>query len=169
LTKSGITRRIDELGRIVVPKEIRYNLGIRDGEPLEIYTENNTIVIKKYSQVENIKDISLNICEIISDVCNINILISDREKIIATNNSLKGLINFKLEEKYKILIDNRETKISETKELIFNQNSYYSIVPIITSNDCSGLIIILSQDKSNIYLNYAKIVQKLMVQKLDVT
>ena len=39
LTKSGITRRIDELGRIVVPKEIRYNLGIRDGEPLEIYTE----------------------------------------------------------------------------------------------------------------------------------
>ena len=58
LTKSGITRRIDELGRIVVPKEIRYNLGIRDGEPLEIYTSDNALIIKKYSQVENIKDLA---------------------------------------------------------------------------------------------------------------
>ena len=168
MTKSGITRRIDELGRIVVPKEIRYNLGIRDGEPLEIYTENNAIVIKKYSQVENIKDISTNICEIMSDVCNINILISDREKIIASNNNLKELINFKLEEKYKQLIDNRETKISEKQEIAFNSNSYLTIVPIITSTDCSGLIIILSKDKFDVNLKYAKIVQKLLVQKLDV-
>jgi len=168
LTKSGITRRIDELGRIVVPKEIRYNLGIRDGEPLEIYTENNAIVIKKYSQVENIKDISTSICEIISDVCNIDIIISDREKIIATNSTLKNLIDFKLEERYKLLIDNRETKISEKKEVIFNTNSYFTIIPIITSIDCSGLIIILSNERSDVYLKYAKIVQKLIVQKLDV-
>ena len=53
MTKSGITRRIDELGRIVVPKEIRYNLGIRDGEPLEIYIENNSIIMSSdYSQIE---------------------------------------------------------------------------------------------------------------------
>ena len=79
LNKSGITRRIDELGRIVVPKEIRCNLGIRDGEPLEIYTENNSIIIKKYSQVENIKDISLNVC-----------------KIIETNNLLLNINHLKL-------------------------------------------------------------------------
>ena len=53
MIKSGITRKIDELGRIVVPKEIRYNLGIRDGEPLEIYTSDNSIIIKKFSQMEN--------------------------------------------------------------------------------------------------------------------
>lgn len=168
MTKSGITRRIDELGRIVVPKEIRFNLGIRDGEPLEIYTENNAIVIKKYSQVENIKDISINICEIISDVCNVDILISDREKIIATNSKLKDLINFKLEEKYKQLIDNREVKISENKETVFNILGYFTIVPIITSTDCSGLIIIVGKEKSDVNLKYAKIAQKLIVQKLDV-
>lgn len=168
MTKSGITRRIDELGRIVVPKEIRYNLGIRDGEPLEIYTENNAIIIKKYSQVENIKDVGAKICEIIKDICDVNILISDREKIIATNKELKNLINYKLEEKYKQLIDNREVKISEKQELIFNISSNFTIVPIITSNDCSGLVFILTSDKSSAYLKYAKIVQKLLVEKLDV-
>jgi len=168
LSKSGITRRIDELGRIVVPKEIRFNLGIRDGEPLEIYTENNSIVIKKYSQVENIKDISINISKIISDVCNVGILISDREKIIAASDNLKELINYKLEEKYKLLIDGRETYISEKEEISFNTKSFFTIVPIITSTDCSGLVIIVSKNKNDVNLKYAKIACKLIVHKLDV-
>lgn len=168
MAKSGITRRIDELGRIVVPKEIRYNLGIRDGEPLEIYIENKSIIIKKYSQVENIKDISQNICEIISDICEIDIIISDREKFISSSNKLKTILDSKLEEKYKKLIDNRETYKSIKKEIFNNNCVYLTIVPIITSIDCSGLIFILSKDNSDINLKYAKIVQKLIVQKLDV-
>ena len=169
MSKSGITRRIDELGRIVVPKEIRYNLGIRDGEPLEIYVENNSIVIRKYSQVENIKDLSNNICNIISDVCNLDILISDREKIIATNNNMKEQINSKLDNKLKNLIDNRESYVSDKMESNFNQNKYFTIIPIITSTDCSGLVIILSKVKEDINIKYAKLVQKLLVDKLDVS
>lgn len=168
MTKSGITRRIDELGRIVVPKEIRYNLGIRDGEPLEIYTENNAIVIKKYSQVENIKDLSCKLCEVISDVCNVGVLISDREKIIATSNKFKTLLGVKLDENQKKLIDNRESYISNKVEQLFNISTWVTIVPIITSVDCSGLIIILSNDKFDVNLKYAKIIQKLLIQKLDV-
>ncbi len=168
MTKSGITRRIDELGRIVVPKEIRYNLGIREGEPLEIYTENNTIVIKKYSQVENIKDISQNICDIISDVCNVGIFISDREKVIAASKNTNNLLNMKLVENFKLLIDNREQYVSSNKDNFFNMNDYFVIYPIITSIDCSGLIFIVSNEYSDINIKYAKIAQKLIVQKLDV-
>ena len=168
MSKGGITRRIDELGRIVVPKEIRYNLGIRDGEPLEIYTNDNTIVIKKYSQVENIKDTSQNICNIFYDVCNISIIITDREKIIATSNNIKDQINNKLNDELKNLIDNRETYISKNKEIKLNINDYFTIVPIITSIDCSGLVILINNTNENI-INYAKIIQKLLVQKLDVT
>ena len=164
MSKSGITRRIDELGRIVVPKEIRYNLGIRDGEPLEIYTSDNSIIIKKYSQVENIKDLGQNICDIIFDVCNIGILVSDREKIVSASNNLKDLLNFKLNEKYKTLIDNRESYYGERLETDFNNNCFF----IITQSDCSGLIIILSKDKKDEYLKYAKIAQRLIIQKLDV-
>lgn len=169
MTKSGITRRIDELGRIVVPKEIRYNLGIRDGEPLEIYTENNSIIIKKYSQVENIKDVSNNICEIIYDVCKVGILVSDREKIIASSSNLNDILNSKLEEKYKLLIDNRESYSNDKLETIFGKNGYVTIVPIITSIDCSGLIFIISKEKNESNIKFAKVAQKLIVQKLDVT
>lgn len=165
---SGITRRIDELGRIVVPKEMRYNLGIRDGEPLEIYVENSAIVIKKYSQVENIKDISMNICTIISDACNVNILITDREKIIASSTSLKNLLEVKLGERHRTLIDNREKYVSEKVEEMFNINGYFTIVPIITSIDCSGLIFIIAKEKNDSNIKYAKIVQQLIVKKIDV-
>ena len=168
MTKSGITRRIDELGRIVVPKEMRYNLGIRDGEPLEIYTDNNAIIIKKFSQVENIKDISENVCNLISDVCNVDIMISDREKIVACSNNLKHLLGVTLGETHKKLIDFRENWISEKKEVMFDLNKYFTIIPIITSLDSSGLVFILSDEYNDVNVKYAKIAQKLIVQKLDV-
>ena len=168
MSKSGITRRIDELGRIVVPKEIRYNLGIRDGEPLEIYTDDNTIIIKKYSQIENIQEIGTNLCNIIYDVCNLGIMISDREKIVATSSNLKDLYNYKLDNKFKKLIDNRESYISSVPEINFNKNCYFIALPIITSVDCSGLVIIMSNKLEDVNLKYAKIVQKLLVQKLDI-
>lgn len=168
MSKSGITRRIDELGRIVVPKEIRYNLGIRDGEPLEIYTNDNAIIIKKYSQVENIKDLSKSICDIIYDVCGVGILVTDREKIISYSDNLKNLNSQKLEEKYKKLIDNRESYISNVMDTNFNINGYFIMLPIITSVDCSGLIIIIDTKKSEEDLKYAKIIQKILIQKLDV-
>lgn len=169
LTKSGITRRIDELGRIVIPKEMRSNLGIRDGEPLELYIESNAIIIKKFSQVENIKEISNKICSIISDTCKVDLLITDREKIIVASNNLKNLATEKLNDKMKFLIDNRESYISNTKEEFFKMNKYFIMIPIITSTDCSGLIIIVNDEKKEENIIYAKIAQKLIVQSLDVS
>lgn len=168
MNKSGITRRIDELGRIVIPKEMRINLGIRDGEPLEIFIENNTIIIKKYSQMLNIKDISNKVCNIISDICKIDLLISDREKIIVSSNKLKNFTNKILTEKMKILIDNRESFISEKREKIFDLEKYVIMLPIITSTDCSGLIIVFSDKLLDENLIFAKIAQKLIVDSLDV-
>ena len=162
---SGITRRIDELGRIVVPKEMRYNLGIREGEPLEISVDDNKIIIKKFSQVENIKDISTNLCNIIRDTCNVNIMISDREKIIAS--SLNEKINEKLAEVHKRLIDERLSYKGQNEEEMYNIKGYYAIIPIITANDCCGLIFIIANTMNNYLVNYAKIVEKLIVQKLD--
>ena len=169
MTKSGITRRIDELGRIVIPKEMRINLGIREGEPLEIYIENNLIIIKKFSQVENIKDISSRVCNIISDICKIDLVITDREKVIITSKNLEQLNNLVLDEQLKNLIDNRESYMSSSKDTFLNIAKYFIILPIITSTDCSGLIMILSDDKHNEdNLTYGKIVQKLISSSLDV-
>ena len=169
MQSSGITRRIDELGRIVIPKEIRYNLGIRDGEPLEIFVNDNSIVIKKYSQIENLKSISAKICEIISEVFNIEMLITDREKIITSSKKLSNLNNIFLGEIHKKLIDQRETYQSTIKEKMFDVEGYFTIMPIITSIDCSGLIFIISNEQNKENIKYAKIVQKLIIQKLDIT
>ena len=168
MPSSGITRRIDELGRLVIPKEMRYNLGIRDGEPLEIFINDGSIIIKKFSQVENIKNVSESICEIISDVCNVEVLITDREKIIAASKELKNLINTPLGDIHKKLVDNRETYISKNTETMFDVNKFFTILPIITSIDCSGLIFIISNNTNNENIKYAKIIQKLLVQKLDI-
>ena len=167
--KSGITRRIDELGRLVVPKEIRYNLGIRDGEPLEIYVENNSIIIKKYSEVKNIESISNDICKIINDVCNVDVMISDRDKIIATSVTLKDEKDLNLIDNHKKLIDERETYISTNIEKMYNLEKYFVIKPIITSNDCSGLVFIISNNYSEELKKYASIIAKLIEQRIDIT
>lgn len=168
MSSTGITRKIDELGRIVIPKEIRYNLGIRDGEPLEIFVNDDSILIKKYSQIKNINNISSYICELMSEVLNINILITDREKIIASNKNLLKLNNNLLDESKKILIDNRETYISNNKEKLFDIEGYLYMYPIITTFDCCGLIIIIANSKNEEYKKYAKIIQKLIEYQLDI-
>lgn len=168
MEKSFITRRIDELGRIVIPKEIRNNLAIRVGEPLEILIENKSIVIRKYSQVGNIKDISNKICNIISDICEIDLLVSDREKIIVTSKNLSNLKARELPSDLKAMIDERGQLISDTKVNYFGIEAYFVILPIITSADCSGLVIALSDKFDERNKIMAKITQKLIITNLEV-
>ena len=66
MKSTGITRKIDELGRVVIPKEIRRNLGIRDGESLEIYTDEDSIILNKHSQIEKYEDLGLKLGDLIS-------------------------------------------------------------------------------------------------------
>ena len=83
MKSTGVVRRIDELGRIVIPKEIRRNLGIRDGENIEIFTENDSIILKKYYRMSTSSDLASNLCELVYNNFNYKIMITDREKIIA--------------------------------------------------------------------------------------
>ena len=168
MQKSGITRRIDELGRIVVPKEIRYNLGIRDGEPLEIFVEDNGILIKKYSKIDNIKDITKNYINIISDITGLNIMVSDREKIIVCSDTLKDKESLKLGDNHKNLIDERISYNSDKKEIMFDMEGFFYMVPIISSMDSLGLIIIVTANKETEVIKYAKILERLIINKVDI-
>ena len=86
---TGIIRRIDELGRIVIPKEIRKNLRIKNGESLEIYLENDSIILKKYSQIESLKNVSIDYVEAFNQIIKHNIIVTDRDKVIAATGPLK--------------------------------------------------------------------------------
>ena len=81
---TGIVRRIDDLGRIVIPKEIRRTLRIREGDPLEIYTEKDgEVIFKKYSPMGDLDAFAGEICESLYKTTGLTSLICDRDTVIA--------------------------------------------------------------------------------------
>jgi len=81
---TGIVRRIDDLGRVVIPKEIRRTLRIREGDPLEIYTEKDgEVIFKKYSPMGELGDFAAEMCDAISKTCGMPAAITDRDSVIA--------------------------------------------------------------------------------------
>ena len=88
---TGVVRRIDELGRIVIPKEIRKNFRIKEGENVEIYIDDNNIILKKYSELKNVSDISSNIIDSVFSVINKDIVITDMSNIVELSPSLKNV------------------------------------------------------------------------------
>lgn len=164
MKSTGITRKIDELGRVVIPKEIRRNLGIRDGESLEILLEEDSIILKKHSVMKELESLSLSLSEVISDVYKINVIITDREKVIASTVS-KEMLNKRIDEFLINLIDNREVLIKKDKISSniggVNIDGFFTIVPIIASIDSLGLVILVSDDYKDLS-NLAKLVANIM-------
>jgi AbrB family transcriptional regulator (stage V sporulation protein T) len=163
LKSTGITRKIDELGRVVIPKEIRKNLCIREGESLEIITNEDNIILKKHSPIAKYNDISNRLCHIIGEIYGIDVMISDREKIIASYD--KSFINKKINSELLFLLDNREILISkEIKKIYFEEKmmtGYITICPIIDDSYSIGLVIIKSMMNGD-YINLGKLVAKLL-------
>ena len=87
---TGIVRRVDDLGRIVIPKEIRRTLKIREGDPLEIYTEKDGgVIFRKYSPMSDLQDFAAQICESIGANTGCVAAVSDRDSIIALSGAPK--------------------------------------------------------------------------------
>ncbi len=168
MKQTGVTRKIDELGRIVIPKEIRKNLGIRDGESLEIYTSDDSIILKKYYEVKKLEDVCDKLCEMIKNIYDVNILITDREKVVSS--SISNYKDKLLDKDLIELIDGRELLISDkllTKKLGNDEViGYYTVVPIVASSDSLGLVIIVDEVKT--YERLAKLVAKIVVDKVDI-
>lgn len=165
---TGITRKIDELGRIVIPKEIRKNLGIRDGEALEIITSEDKVILKKYNEVKKYEDICDKLCDIVSNVYNVKVIITDREKVISS--SIDNYKNILIDNELIELIDERKMLISDkliTKKFMNEELiGFYTVVPIVVSSDSLGLVIIVDEKKVDEKL--AKLVAKIVVDKVDI-
>ena len=83
---TGIVRRIDDLGRVVIPKEIRKTLRIREGDPLEIFTATDgEVILKKYSPIGELNEFSQEYAETLAEVLGYGVLITDLDSIIAVS------------------------------------------------------------------------------------
>lgn len=173
MKSTGVIRRIDELGRIVLPKEIRRNLGIREGENLEIFVEDEKVILKKYSKIKDYKEIIQTIGNLVTQVYEINLMISDRDKIVYANKfiSYEGT---DLDTKFIHYIHNRESVIkNEMQTYKFNgeeKSGYFFVQPIISSTDCLGLLLLFSEKpikEENSSL--LKLIANLIVNKVDIS
>ena len=150
MKSTGVLRRIDELGRIVIPKEIRRNLKIKDGESLEIFIDNDAVILKKFSDMKDLHDIAQNCSDSFYDVINKNILITDLNKVIAASGSLKKkYLNKEISNFISDSIKNRNIEEIHNIEIVngIHEESEFNISYVVVSGDAVGSVIILSDSK----------------------
>ncbi len=171
LKSTGIIRRIDELGRIVIPKEIRRNLGIRDGENIEIFMENESIILKKYNRLESTQELATKLCNLIYNTFNYSIIITDREKVLSSSGMPEFINNLKINSEYLNIMENREIIIKENYEInVDNEtlNGNFIFIPIISLNDSIGLVIMYNKEKLTNELALGKLISSIFNEKLDI-
>ena len=150
MKSTGVIRRIDELGRIVIPKEIRKNLRIKDGENLEIFVnDSGEITLKKHSILDKFKELSNTIVNTLN-IFNDEIMITDTSTIISYSGKCKNeYLNQNVNIEFFKLLESRK-KYVEEKNIINITNidikKSYIIEPLILNGDLIGSLILLSNN-----------------------
>ena len=153
---TGIVRRIDDLGRVVIPKEIRRTLRIREGDPLEIFTDREGgVILKKYSPIGELTDFSKEYAESLQQAIGHIVLIADKDAFISVSGgSKKEYLERKVsQELEKIMEERKAVLITDSNKTIPLHNDEepgkYTgqvISPIIAEGDAIGAVIILSKE-----------------------
>ena len=148
---TGIVRRVDDLGRIVIPKEIRRTLKIREGDPLEIYTEKDGgVIFRKYSPMGDLQDFAAQICESIGANTGRIAAVSDRDAIIALSGAPKRELMDKpnsqeldklMEQRKNYRYTSGEARLRATE----GSDKYHLGVaaPILSQGDLMGCVMLL--------------------------
>lgn len=160
MKSTGIVRKIDELGRIVIPKEIRNVLGIHSNDDLEIFIDDMKIVLTKYEKSDNILNYSNNVVKIIEEKLNIKVFVTNKEKII----TIGDFKNKELDSKLLELIEERKRYESINKETINKINGYFVIYPIIVESDILGLLMFT---KETAFTNEEKILANIILKLIE--
>lgn len=147
---SGIVRRIDDLGRIVIPKEIRKSLRINSGDNLEIYTSGDDIVLRKYNEIDCFKDLALVLVSSVSREMKRDVMVTNTDKVIAYGGKRKGeYVSSDISSELSDIILSRKEKVG-TGPISFTtditEDVSYAIFPIIASGDVVGSFIIFDGD-----------------------
>lgn len=175
---TGIIRRIDDLGRIVIPKDIRRTLHIREGDPLEIYIDGQDgVTFKKYSPMDGLqKELMDNYAKTLTKICNFPVLICNNYQVV----SCAGLFardfeNYPIIDKLTDYIEKREIYIPSSKEAIPPiYKSRYEVlvsVPIEVDYEGVGAVMLLSDKMADTIsiedINLAKLTAGIISDQLD--
>lgn len=154
---TGIVRRIDDLGRIVIPKEIRRTMRIREGDPMEIFTSREgEILLKKYSPVGELGEFAVSVAESIAQTLGELVCVTDRDYVIAAaGNGKKEFEGKLLDSQMQAAIDQRTNRVNDKNGLVKvtqeDEKLYerQAVATILSNGDSIGSVIILSKEKNN--------------------
>ena len=158
MTLAGIVRRIDDLGRIVIPKEIRRTLRIRESDPLEIFTDREgEIILKKYSPIGEMGTFAKQYAESLAQVSGHAALITDRDQFIAVSGGYKQALGKSISKDLEEKINNREnlmaTKGDRNFISVFAEGDeayiHEAISPIICEGDVIGAVVLVEDDNKS--------------------
>ncbi|MGN0172610.1 MAG: stage V sporulation T C-terminal domain-containing protein [Acutalibacteraceae bacterium] len=151
---TGIVRRIDDLGRVVIPKEIRRTMRIREGDPLEIFTDaGGEVVFKKYSPVGELSDFAAQYADVMSRACGMPVIICDRDHIIAVAGApKKELYEHRLSPMLEELMESRQTYIAPaggacTPPVEGSERCVNVCSPILCAGDMIGAVCLLQNEQ----------------------
>ena len=151
---TGIVRRIDDLGRVVIPKEIRRTMRIREGDPLEIYTDSNgAVIFKKYSPIGEISSFASQYAEVLLKNTSIPVIITDRDHCIsAAGVSKKEVLERRISNQLEEICEKRKIyaykkgDTSKIEPLEGCDIAASCIAPIICAGDICGAVIFVDND-----------------------
>ena len=147
---TGIVRRIDDLGRVVIPKEIRRTMRIREGDPLEIYTGGNgDVIFKKYSPIGELSQLAGDYAESISDGAELSVIICDKDTCVAAAGiSKREVLERRLSAELEDLLEHRKPYVYSGTGVGFFplegvDKSAAVAVPVISSGDVIGAVCLM--------------------------
>ncbi|MCD8345299.1 MAG: AbrB/MazE/SpoVT family DNA-binding domain-containing protein [Oscillospiraceae bacterium] len=150
---TGIVRRIDDLGRVVIPKEIRRTMRIREGDPLEIYTSGDgEVVFKKYSPVGGLQESASAAADVIHKLGSAPVVIFDRDHVVATAGvQKKEYLERRISQGLEELLETRKSWVcgTEGKAILPVEGvgkSALAVSPIIASGDLAGAVCFLGSE-----------------------
>lgn len=151
---TGIVRRIDDLGRVVIPKEIRRTLRIREGDPLEIFVaREGEVILKKYSPISELGHFATEYAEALYDSLHFPVFICDRDEVIAVSGeSKKDYLNKSIGADLEEAIESRTNELvsdKKTVEIIRGNEEElesYTVSTIIANGDPIGCVVVVSKN-----------------------
>ncbi|MBQ3053451.1 MAG: stage V sporulation protein T [Clostridia bacterium] len=154
---TGIVRRIDDLGRVVIPKEIRRTMRIREGDPLEIFTNRDgEVIFKKYSPIGELSEFAGDYADVLSRTTGRVVCVTDKDSVIAVAGApKKELVDKKVSQEMENIMNSRcvyKGEEGNDVEIIEGETAYIVgvAVPIITEGDTVGTVAILGSEKDKV-------------------
>ena len=152
---TGIVRRIDDLGRIVIPKEIRRTLRIRESDPLEIYTTaDGEVVFRKYSPVEELSACAEEYAEVLARQLSVTALVCDREEIVAASGpARRDCLNRRVSRPLEQIMEQRRLYVFGGRgcESLYpcegTSDCIAVAMPVLAAGDMVGAVVLLSREQ----------------------